>query len=78
MGTIFFILQKGNGNPKRFDSLPKVTVIISDRARIQTQALGSNFGSDFEGNHILSKEAEEMLMREQAWFLRTDLGRNRL
>lgn len=38
----------------------------------------SNFGSDFEENHVLSEEAEEVLMREGEWFLRTNLGRNRL
>ena len=39
----FLILQKGNGNPKRLINLPKVTVLISDRARIQTQALWFKF-----------------------------------
>ena len=34
----------------------------------------SDLGFDFEGNHILSEETEEMLKREQKRFMMTDKG----
>lgn len=38
----------------------------------------SDLGFDFEGNHILSEETEEMLKREQKRFIMRDKGGKKL
>lgn len=44
----------------------------------ETTLSESDLGSDFEGNHILSEETEEMLKREQKRFIMTDKAGKRL